>query len=96
MEDSFELLEQRVRKTAELVRRLRKDNRSLEEDLAKSRGRAQEAEKKLEALEKERSSAPDQGKQLEAAASELKLLRQEREEVRRRIARLVEVLDGLE
>jgi uncharacterized protein involved in exopolysaccharide biosynthesis len=96
MENSFDLLEQRVRKAAELVRRLRKENGSLEESLATARGRVQEAEKRLSALEKERTHASKDSRDREGLESEVKTLRKQRDEVRQRIARLVEVLDSLD
>lgn len=94
MDGSFELLEEKVRKAADLVKRLRRENKSLEEDLTRARGRLQDAEKRLDALEKERGS--EHPKELEALKGEVKALKQEREEVRNRIAKLVEVLDSLD
>jgi predicted RNase H-like nuclease (RuvC/YqgF family) len=96
MEDGFELLDQRVRKAAELVKRLRKENKSLEDDLATARGRQKEAEKKLDGLHKELQSSSGRGAEVDALKSDLEALRQEREEVRRRIAKLVTVLEELD
>lgn len=115
--DSFSLLEDKVRKAADLVRELkqrnqglerempelRKRNQRLEEELPDLRSRVQELQKALAAAEKGTTVAGDDTRKLAAAEQELKglkqereALRQEREEVRIRIARLVEVLDGLE
>jgi predicted RNase H-like nuclease (RuvC/YqgF family) len=96
MEDAFELLEEKVRKAAELVKSLRRENESLDHDLAKARGRLGEAEKRLADLEQQARSASGHGRELETAQRELKGLRQERTEVRERVVRLVEILDGLE
>lgn len=96
MENAFGLLEEKVRKAAELVKRLRRENKGLEDELGHARGGLQEAEKRLSTLEKEAGAAPVRGRERDAAEQELRALRQEREEVRRRIAGLVEVLDGLE
>jgi chromosome segregation ATPase len=97
MENAFGLLEEKVRKAAELVKRLRRENKSLEDDLGGARGQLQEAEKRLSALEKEARAAPAKGsRDREADETELRALRQERAEVRRRIAGLLEILDGLE
>ena len=96
MEDSFELLEEKVRKAAELVRRLRKENKGLEDDLGKARARLQEAEKKLETLEREVQASGGRSQELDSLQKDVKALKQEREEVRRRIAKLVEVLEGLD
>ncbi len=96
MENSFDRLEEKVRKAAELVKRLRKENASLEEALGAAKARAQEAEKRLAALEKERSASAGQGKELEALDREVKALRQQRDEVRHRIEKLVDVLESLD
>ena len=97
MDDSFELLEEKVRRAADVVRKLRRDNRSLEEEASKAKSRLQEAEKRLSSLEKQLAAPagpdPEAVKALEA---DLKSLRAEREEVRRRIGKLVEILDGLD
>jgi predicted RNase H-like nuclease (RuvC/YqgF family) len=96
MDETFELLEEKVRRAAELVKALRKENKGLQDDLSRSRARLQDAEKRLDALEKEASSSAGRSQELEALAKDVKTLRQEREEVRRRIAKLVEVLEGLD
>jgi predicted RNase H-like nuclease (RuvC/YqgF family) len=96
MENSFDRLEEKVRKAAELVKRLRKENGSLEEALGTAKGRTQEVEKRLVALEKERSASAGQGKELDALDREVKTLRQQRDEVRHRIEKLVEVLESLD
>jgi predicted nucleic acid-binding Zn-ribbon protein len=95
MEEGFELLEEKVRKAADLVKRLRKANRDLEEERSRLGARVKEAEKRLDTLEKQRGSSPDAPRR-DALAEEVAGWRHEREEIRRRIARLVEVLDGLE
>jgi predicted nucleic acid-binding Zn-ribbon protein len=95
MEEGFELLEEKVRKAADLVKRLRKANHDLEEERSRLGARVKEAEKRLDTLEKQRGSLPDAPRR-DALAEEVAGLRHEREEIRRRIARLVEVLDGLE
>ncbi len=103
MQDGFELLEEKVRKAADLVKRLRKENKSLEEDVTKSKWRVQEAEKRLVVLEQQAEQAQQAARQASATngdaakqAEELAALKEEREEVRRRIAKLVDVLEGLE
>jgi predicted nucleic acid-binding Zn-ribbon protein len=96
VEEGFELLEQKVRKAADLVKRLRKANHDLEEERSRLGVRVKEAEKRLDTLEKQRGSSSDDGRRREALAEEVAGLRHEREEIRRRIAKLVEVLDGLE
>jgi predicted RNase H-like nuclease (RuvC/YqgF family) len=96
MENAFELLEEKVHKAAELVKRLRRDNESLDQDLAKARGRLAEAEKRLAEADHPARGASGQGRELETLQREVKALRQERTEVRDRIVKLVEILDGLD
>ena len=96
MEQGFELLEEKVRKAADLVKHLRKANHDLEEERSRLGARVREAEKRLDSLEKQRASSSDDGHRREALAEEVAAWRREREEIRRRIAKLVEVLDGLE
>jgi chromosome segregation ATPase len=96
MQDGFELLEEKVRKAADLVKKLRRENKALEDDLTKAKGRLQEAEKRLLAVEKDLQHSGGKAGESEALAAELGALKHEREEVRRRIAKLVEVLEGLD
>ena len=108
--DTFSLLEDKVRKAAALVRELKQRNQALErelpevrkrsqrleEELPELRSRVQDLQKALLAAEKGTGPSGEDVKKLTAAEHELKVLRHEREEIRARIARLIEVLDGLE
>jgi chromosome segregation ATPase len=108
--DTYSLLEDKVRKAAALVRDLRQRNQSLErelpearkrserleEELPELRSRVQDLQRALQAAEKGVGASGEDAKRLAATEQELKILRQEREEIRIRIARLIEVLDGLE
>jgi predicted RNase H-like nuclease (RuvC/YqgF family) len=96
MEDSFALLEEKVVKAADLVKRLRRENSSLGEELQRAKGAAQEAEKKITALQREKAAAAESGASSEGLRQEIDTLRQERTEVRNRIAKLVELLEGLD
>jgi chromosome segregation ATPase len=96
MDNAFGLLEEKVRKAADLVKALRLENRSLEEDLVKARGKLHEAEKRLDARDREAKAATGSAREIEPLQRELKALQQEREEVRARIAKLLEVLNGLD
>jgi predicted nucleic acid-binding Zn-ribbon protein len=91
MERSFDLLEERVRKAADLVVHLRKENKAIEEDLGRARSRLEEAEKRLGALEKR-----DRGPEVDGLEKDIAALRKEREEVRSRIGKLVEILEALD
>jgi predicted RNase H-like nuclease (RuvC/YqgF family) len=96
MQDSFELLEGRIRKAADLVKRLRIENARLGEDLEKTRKKAGEAEKRLNAAGQREGADPQMSKRVEELDQEVAVLRHEREEIRRRIEKLVTVLDELE
>jgi chromosome segregation ATPase len=93
MDDGFELLEEKVRKAADLVKRLREEKLTLERERNQLRHRLDEAEKTSPA--RGGPSAAEQ-RRLEGLAQELKQMQQEREEIKERIASLLEVLEGLE
>lgn len=82
MENGFDRLEEKVKKTVEVVKRLRKENA--------------EVTARLHAAEKAQGASAEVQKQLDALDKELKALRAERSEVKERIGRLVEVLDNLD
>ena len=96
MENSFDVLEEKVRKAADLVRRLRKENQSLEQGLERAKDRLAEAERKLAQLEQDHGAATEGARAAEPAQRELTGLRREREEVKNRIGRIVEILEGLD
>jgi predicted RNase H-like nuclease (RuvC/YqgF family) len=96
VEKGFELLEQKVRKAAELVKRLQAENKALGTQLAEAQGRFKQAARELETAEKRREPSPEEARKLEALHQELQDLRVEREEIKKRVARLVEVLDTLD
>ena len=96
MDDPFGLLEEKVRKAAELVRRLRQENQDLQQEQGRMSSRLQEAERSVQALEKGRVAGAEEIRKAEGLGREVKALRAERDEVRQRIARLLEVLEGVE
>lgn len=96
MEDSFKLLEERIRRAAERLKELQSENESLRKDLGESDGRAEKAEKKLEEVAEAGASRESASKKAETLARELKGLRKEREEIRTRLGRLLELLENLE
>jgi predicted RNase H-like nuclease (RuvC/YqgF family) len=96
MENAFDQLEDRVKKAAEVVRRLRHENKTLQDELARIRPRLQEVEKTVSAMEKGKGASVEESRRAEALGQEVRDLRAEREEIRRRIAKLVQVLDGLD
>lgn len=99
MDDSFEVLEEKVRRAAELVRTLRQKNDALAEELEQTRSRLGEAEEQLGELQKHvesGGSGDGDGEELERVSAELNELLEERDEIKKRIARLVEVLEALD
>jgi predicted RNase H-like nuclease (RuvC/YqgF family) len=96
MDDGFALLEEKVHKAADLVNRLRKENKLLGEAADKTKNALQEAEKKLAALQKERAASSEHAHVAEALKKEVEQLTRERTEVKNRIGKLVELLEGLD
>ena len=96
MENGFEQLEAKVKKAAELVRKLRQQNQDLERELSRMRPRLDDAERSLASLQKDKGASAEQAKKLDALTKQLDQLQGEREEIKLRIGKLVEVLDGLE
>jgi len=94
VENAFDLLEERVRRAAEALRRFQADNAELKKQLVRAQGALQHSERALEEAQRAKASSADKGQG--EANRELVTLRREREELRARLARLVEVLDGLE
>ncbi len=91
MDNAFAVLEDKVRRTAELVQSLRKQNASLQKELSRLKPQLEQARKAIESMEA-KAGGPDAAD----LSRQLAALRQEREDVRRRLARVVETLDGLE
>lgn len=96
MENHFDLLEEKVKKAADLVRKLRKQNQTLEEEVARVKTELKDAEKQLQSLQKEKGGAQQATAKLEALSREVEGYKRERDEVRTRIAKIVEVLEGLD
>jgi len=80
MENAFDQLEDRVKKAAEVIKRLRHENKTLQDELGR----------------KGKGVSAEETRRMEALGHEVKDLRAEREEIRRRIAKLVQVLDALD
>jgi chaperonin cofactor prefoldin len=95
VEDSFKLLEDRVHRAAERLKELSSEAQSLKAELAQARGRADKAERALAEAEGRRGRDAEESKKAEALAAEVKVLRQEREEIRERIEKLIGLLESL-
>jgi predicted nucleic acid-binding Zn-ribbon protein len=97
VDNAFDLLEERVRRAADALRRLQAENADLKKQLGGAQAALGKAERALEAAEKHRPTAnPDDARRLEALTSEVTAMRRDREELRSRIGRLVEALEGLD
>src|SRR6185369_2532883 len=70
MQDSFDILEEKVKKAAELVKKLRRDNKSLDDQLRDSKAKLAEAEKKLAALEAQMGDAAGSAAKIEGLNAE--------------------------
>ena len=96
-------LRQRNQSLEQELPEVRKRAQRLEQELPELRTRVQDLQRALQAAEKapvpsseDARRDAENARKLAATEQEVKSLRQEREEVRVRIARLMEVLDGLE
>ncbi|HET7295360.1 MAG TPA: cell division protein ZapB [Vicinamibacteria bacterium] len=94
--ESFDRLEEKVKKAVDVVKRLRKENADLHHRIEESRKHVADVEKRLHAFERQQGASADLHRQLDGLEKELKSLRSERAEVKERVAKLVEVLDNLE
>ena len=97
MDNAFDLLEERVRRAAEALRRLQTENADLKKQLGRAQTALQQAEKALHAAEKQSAvSSPADAQRLDTLQKEVQALRKDKDDIRHRIGRLVEVLDGLD
>jgi chromosome segregation ATPase len=96
MEDSFKLLESRIHRAAERLKELQAQSETLRGELQQARARATAAEARLEEQGGDGEGRADLEKKVDALGREVKGLRREREELRVRIERLVELLDAVE
>ena len=96
MQDSFDILEERVKKAAELVKKLRKDNKSLEDQLKESRARLAEAENKLLAFEQQLGDSAGNAARIDALTAEIASLKSDQDQVRTRVAKIVSLLESLD
>ncbi len=96
MEDSFKLLEERVKKAVARLRELRSENEVLRGALTAAAARAGEAEQKLRAAGERTSGEAEAAVRLEAAEREAGDLRERQEKLRERMVVLLESLEKLE
>ena len=96
MQDSFDILEEKVKKAAELVKKLRRDNKSLDDQLKDNKAKLLEAEKKLSAMEAERGDSADHAAKIDGLTAEVETLKSEQDQVRTRVAKIVTLLESLD
>lgn len=96
MEDSFKVLESRIHRAADRLKAQAAEGESLRAELKEARARASAAEEKLEQAAGGGEDEAEQTRKAEALGREVKTLKREREEIRARIERLVELLDTIE
>jgi FtsZ-binding cell division protein ZapB len=93
MDDGFELLEEKVHKAADTVKRLREEKQTLERERNQLQHRLEETEKSAGG---KAGPSPADARRIESLTQELKQMQQEREQIKKRIGSLLEVLEGLE
>lgn len=94
MDENFRLLEDRIRRAAARLRELQAESDGLRAELSTARARAEEAERRLRG-----GGAGDGGgaaAKVETVSRELQGLLREREEIRSRISRVLELLEAFE
>jgi predicted RNase H-like nuclease (RuvC/YqgF family) len=94
--NGFDVLEEKVKRASELVKKLRKENEKLHAEVADLRPKLEKAEKHLGEVEKRSKSAGEDAKRVEELTAELAAVRKDREEIRKRVSRLVELLESIE
>ncbi len=96
MQDSFDILEEKVKKAAELVKKLRRDNKNLDDQLRDNKAKLLEAEKKLTALETQMGDSSGSAAKIDGLIAEIETLKNEQNEVRTRVAKIVTLLESLD
>jgi chromosome segregation ATPase len=92
MDDHFDLLEQRVQKAAARLRELKAENATLRGEVQAATTRAEKAERAVRAVAQQPAGAEELARAQEAARE----LSSEREEIRARVGKLLELLERLE
>lgn len=110
VEDSFKLLEDKVQKAAVRLRELSAERETLRAEVAaavtradraeaeaqSARARAEQAERELGAARESVRADDGEASRAEAAEQEAAQLRRRQDELRKRMAKLVELLESLE
>ncbi len=87
--ENLELLEERVRRIAELVRGLRRENIELRARLSEAEERIRKSDEGIAALQEER-------KRNDEVSRQLRLLQEERQEIRGRVSKMLETFSSID
>jgi chromosome segregation ATPase len=87
--ENLDLLEERVRRVTELVRSLRRENAELQTQLRASEERTRKTGETLASLQEEKRRGEELSRQL-------RLLQEERQEIRGRVSRMLEAVASLD
>ena len=85
----LELLEERVQRAADLIRGLRRENTELAARLKESEDRVRKHQESVTRLE-------EQGRRSDEVSRHLKLLQEERQEIRGRVSRMLETFSAMD
>ena len=85
----LELLEERVQRASDLIRGLRRENSELTAQLKESEERVRRSNEIAAKLE-------EQGRRTEEVSRQLKLLQEERQEIRGRVSRMLETFSAID
>lgn len=87
--ENLELLEDRVRRVTEVIRGMRQENAKILAQLKESQERIRNLNETVEALKEENRRSGDLSRQL-------RLLQEERQEIRGRVSRMLETFSSIE
>jgi chromosome segregation ATPase len=87
--EALEMLEERVQRVTDTVRALRRENQDLQARLREAEVRLGESAQAVAALE-------ERGRQGDEVSRQLRLLQEERQEIRGRVVRMLETFSSLE
>ncbi len=87
--DNLELLEERVRRVAEVIRSLRHENSQLQAQIKEAQDRVRKSGETIAALQEENRRGDELSRQL-------RLLQEERQEIRGRVSRMLETFSSID
>ena len=96
MQEGFDVLVGQVRNAIDLLKKLRREKKTLAEDLAQSQAREKGLEARLSELEAQLKEAAGRNGNAEALQAQLRELEKERLDVGGRVSRLTELLESLD